>query len=194
MMSTITSTRVRTRIEVQYAVLFDQLSVPYRDTQKNTGCACPVPDFWLPTWDCFVEIRPTAPTATEIAYWDRFVSLIEAPVLVLWGPPRPGEHGILRIGAYPGAPLQYNEFAACRKCDGICLYLGNGNGGWDGWGEIGPHTCGDHDRTPSIGSDAPRVEAAYEAAQVAIFDQRCRSLSRRHAVTTTPRHRRVRGH
>lgn len=51
--------RFRSRLEARWAVFFDALHEPYRyeiEGIKGDGLAY-LPDFWLPRWQCFVEVK-----------------------------------------------------------------------------------------------------------------------------------------
>lgn len=50
-----------------------------------------LPDFYLPTQDCFVEIKPTEPTGEQIAKCTELAKITGKRVFILFGPPGDGE-------------------------------------------------------------------------------------------------------
>jgi len=55
------SYRFRSRLEARWAVFFDTLGVPYEYEPEGfelRGGNRYLPDFWLPTCDCWLEIKP----------------------------------------------------------------------------------------------------------------------------------------
>jgi hypothetical protein len=59
--------RFRSRLEARWAVFFDAVNTKYE--YEKEGYALPsgpyLPDFWLPEVECWVEIKPVAPTERE---------------------------------------------------------------------------------------------------------------------------------
>ena len=169
--------RFRSRLEARWGVFFDTLNVPYlyepEGFEFDDGVRY-LPDFWLPTWNCWVEIKPQMNQEADDAL-ERLRMLAEQTntgALLLAGDVWPGRTNILHVNRC-GAVVDYTRIADCRRCDGICLlkteYDGDIDGTGDsGWGEIGPHTCGDHEKWPVEGT--PRVTGAYRAARQARFE------------------------
>jgi hypothetical protein len=175
--------RFRSRLEARWAVFFDALAVPYEYESEgfDLGRDWYLPDFWLPTWDTWVEIKPQDAGIKRPA--DLLRRLGEATGKVgtlLCGPLWPRETIIMRIfdADYPdelrdlyGVVTKHRFFAGCRKCDGYCLVVDDEEIGLYGWGDVGPHTCRDHDSWPVLSETASdRVYAAYLAARQARFE------------------------
>jgi len=61
------SYRFRSRLEARWAVFMDVLGVRYvyEPEAYNLGKVCYLPDFYLPNQDCFLEIKPSAPSGDE---------------------------------------------------------------------------------------------------------------------------------
>ena len=148
--------RFRSRLEARWAVWFDAMKVPweYENLGFDVGNTRYLPDFEIPSWNMHIEIKPEHIKAKEQA---RLTAIVQA-----WG----GESGLAIIRGVPYygeyvlemAPYLYvYRFATCRKCDGICYTDGEG-----GWGNLGKHTCGDHDRAPV--EDDDRLLKAYTYA------------------------------
>lgn len=68
--------RFRSRLEARWAVFFDALGVKYEYEPEGyeTEAGWYLPDFWLPEWGCFVEIKPSVP---DVGKFDKFISLAE---------------------------------------------------------------------------------------------------------------------
>ena len=52
--------RFRSRLEARWAVFFDKAGIPYEYEEEGfTVCGIPyLPDFYLPSFECYVEIKP----------------------------------------------------------------------------------------------------------------------------------------
>lgn len=180
--------RFRSRLEARWAVFFDTLGIPY-DYEKEGydlgDAGWYLPDFWLPTWNRWIEIKPESPTEPELHKMAALVNATGFRALLLSGRPWPREHHIAVFNLWQRGDERavtvesnppYNQFAECRRCDGICLLYDETVDEKDWWPighcDVGPHTCGDHERPPlSAHSDhAPRVKAAYTAARQARFE------------------------
>jgi len=101
--------RFRSRLEARWAVFFDALGVPYSyemegyDLSPEAGWY--LPDFWLPTENSFVEIKPGPPPVSEhtpeqeIAYLLHYYALRD--VYLMYGDPydalSPGFPGMIAI-------------------------------------------------------------------------------------------------
>lgn len=56
--------RFRSRLEARWAVFFDTIGLRYKyesEGLKMSGDVCYLPDFWLPDWKKYVEIKPDLP-------------------------------------------------------------------------------------------------------------------------------------
>lgn len=178
--------RFRSRLEARWAVFFDTLDVPYRYEPEGFDLdgTWYLPDFWLPTWECWVEIKPHSPCYDEMNRCCALAGKSGFPCIVLYGDVWPKQHGFMcfrREGPRLVTLENWEEsyFASCAHCEGV-YYLAPGE--WDGDdGEyaIGPHTCGVESgiwlsngirpRTITDGDD-PCVERAYEVARSARFE------------------------
>lgn len=60
--------RFRSRLEARWAVFMDHLRLEW--VYEPDGYKLPsgkyLPDFWLPGWECWLEIKPEAPTEIEL--------------------------------------------------------------------------------------------------------------------------------
>lgn len=60
--------RFRSRLEARWAIFFDALGIPWKYEVEGYDLEGTwyLPDFWLPTYDSFVEIKAQAPTEEEV--------------------------------------------------------------------------------------------------------------------------------
>jgi hypothetical protein len=61
--------RFRSRLEARWAVFFDTLGIAWEYEKEGYDlgeAGWYLPDFWLPEWECFVEIKPDVPNEKEM--------------------------------------------------------------------------------------------------------------------------------
>lgn len=172
--------RFRSRLEARWAVFFSTLGVPYEYEPEGFELGNGVrylPDFWLPTWDAWVEVKPNMDACDTGRAMDRLSKLAENTGklgLLLIGEVWPGTTDILLArpkGYWEGT--SYTRISQCSLCDGICLektfFDGKADGTDDlGFCNVGPHTCEYSDIWPT--NHATTVMAAYKAARQARFE------------------------
>lgn len=58
--------KFRSRLEARWAVFFDTLSIEYQYEPEGFDMdgTWYLPDFWMPKWDCWIEIKPRIPKFT----------------------------------------------------------------------------------------------------------------------------------
>jgi len=173
--------RFRSRLEARWAVFLDGLGLTweYEPQGFDLGEDGPyLPDFRILEWRCWVEIKPVDPERGYLLKPTAFAWNYGNRLLLIEGNPWPGEH---LIHDFIPAPMDssslYGEIGDCRRCDGYCLF---GHDGYhppmisDGLLDIGPHTCGDHDRWPVSLVHGfhknNRCHRAYRAARSARFE------------------------
>lgn len=164
--------RFRSRLEARWAVFFDALGIDYQYEKEGFELKAGryLPDFWIPDWQRWIEIKPEM-------RWDRDVLLKCADlaratgygVFLVFGTPWPEEYCVVKLKPdyacrLPAAEIA--QFAECRRCDGICLQYYPDSG----WGEIGTHTCGDHDKWPTSDANSAVLMDAFRAARQARFE------------------------
>lgn len=83
----------RSRLEARYAVYFDHLGIKWEyepeGFELGNGLRY-LPDFWLPEWKIWVEIKPTAPDAAGIEKARR-LAFDHSAVVIMVGEPK-AEH------------------------------------------------------------------------------------------------------
>lgn len=161
----------RSRLEARFAVFFEKLGVNYEYEKEGFELDMMtryLPDFWIPEWQCFIEIKPKTENERE-----KYQALLiqdlwheqkpEYPLWVVVGTPYLNDYEIWRHPRDMGAEL----FAECRCCSGVYIEACNG----DSWGPIGAHAkkcLDDNDHHGLIGG--ARMMEAYNAARGARFE------------------------
>jgi hypothetical protein len=173
---------MRSRLEARWAVLFETLGIPWEYEPQGFNLSNGqkyLPDFRLPTWNAWVEIKPDVPE--EYIKGGQALERLSmdggGTGLLFIGSPWPSEYRIEKWiwrGYHTGPDFIFARLAECRRCDGFCLFSDEEENGhvveW-AWGEIGPHSCGDHEKTPlNTRGSAPKLFAAYDAARGARFE------------------------
>lgn len=156
----------RSRLEARWAVFFDAMGVHYEYEPRGFDIdgVWYLPDFYIPDWKLYLEIKPEKYWETEPELYAMAMGKLEKLVrggTAAWmvcGRPFAGSYLCLTT-----EPLCFGYvFSDCRRCAGISF-----EDEW-GWGEIGTHTCGDHDSHPfALGS---RIVKAYNIAARTKFD------------------------
>ena len=59
--------KFRSRLEARWAVFFDTLNIPYEYEVQgyDINGTWYLPDFWMPTWNCWLEIKPEIPNLRD---------------------------------------------------------------------------------------------------------------------------------
>jgi hypothetical protein len=106
--------RFRSRLEARWAVFFDTIRLPY--TYEAEGYDLDGtwyhPDFWVPAWRSFVEIKPVPPSSGEIEKCRKLATASRNRVLLFVGTPWEGEY---KVGLYEpreGEP-EWPSLAGC---------------------------------------------------------------------------------
>ena len=123
--------RFRSRLEARWAVFLDELRLEYG--YESEGFELPggeryLPDFWVPYWGAWVEIKRLPEDATdyrtsELWGWIRKASLLSAaadtPVVLVSGSPGVGDYSAVLLR---GEDLHgHGDFAACLRCGAVCV-------------------------------------------------------------------------
>lgn len=168
----------RSRLEARYAVLFDQLGVPwqYEADGRQLASGWYLPDFRLPRAGLWVEIKPKAPTSLEVAKCRELCAATGNRVLLAYGdfgwwlPDRGCRDPLSAICLSPsmdpdGEVVCFGEDHDYEPC--LCPVCGEFGFEFEGRGaRICARTtkcCGDSDRCHT--SDSPRILEAVEKAE-----------------------------
>lgn len=160
--------RFRSRLEARWAVFFDRIGVEWRyEPQGYFLKQRPyLPDFFIPKWEMFVEIKPHLLREDSIELCTQLAAETSRTVMLLQGDPYPGEHRITLDSINDQTGASY-EFGTCRRCDAIWLV---GVGEFEGFaGAVEKCDC-KGDRLPLTGDWAKRTYAALIAARSARFE------------------------
>jgi hypothetical protein len=107
--------RFRSRTEARWAVFLDELGIKYVYEPEgfNLNGLWYLPDFEIPEWDCYIEIKPTwPPTRQELDKAIRLCMGTKKKVYILAGQPWPDEYTLtefsflLAPSPYAGAPVE----------------------------------------------------------------------------------------
>ena len=105
------SYRFRSRLEARWAVYFDQVGVEweYEPAGFNLGERCYLPDFYLPEFDTYIEVKPTTKDKQQV--FSDMVAMIESGAsangkcLAVFGDPL--NHKLMAVGRIDeGQPWQ----------------------------------------------------------------------------------------
>lgn len=156
----------RSLTEVRWAAFLDCLGVPwiYEPQGYPIGDDKPyLTDFWLPTWDCYVETKALGlPLDVAIAKCRVLARESGKTVLLLAGQPGGDTYHVNLYARGGGASteVEHGHFVECPRCDGFCV-LGD-----FGMLSLGTHACASDVSAPlHTPISAPRLFAAYTAAQ-----------------------------
>lgn len=181
----------RSRVEARWAVFFDRMgwSAVYEQEGFNLGSVRYLPDFWLPEWGVYVEIKAEDPSDEERLKCRSLAEASGKPVWLLAGSPGEGTYKVFLFGMLEPKPRYESwvddetieklesqktvledetiprAFLSCRRCQRACLYYEyvDKYHHW-GWREIGggcqDYACGD--KAPTYHN---MIKVACEAAR-----------------------------
>lgn len=102
----------RSRLEVKWATFFESLGVSYRYEPKGfrlaEGKIYYTPDFYLPAYQKYVEIKPYTPDQDEILKARLLVAETGCTTFIISGEPWPGEYRMLPV--LPGPRTLYRQY------------------------------------------------------------------------------------
>jgi hypothetical protein len=179
--------RFRSRLEARWAVFFDALDIrwEYEKEGYDLGPAgWYLPDFWLPDYRYWIEIKGEWPTPEEINKAQSLFSSSTLPVILFQGAPLQSygisfRNDISESGGGAGSDEDI-EWIWCFKCQRADLTLGGDDEDVhvvDGeWESIGCWTtCTSDSRLPMHGlrmahSETPRLLRARDMSRAARFE------------------------
>lgn len=154
--------RFRSRLEARWAVFFDALGIPYeyeKEGYELDGGVRYLPDFWLPQYQAYIEIKGQRPSHEEKDKAFRLAYQSRRWVYVLWGNLGENEYSVI---AYSNDGREYAcnlGFAMCPLCGDLLFRSG------DYCDSIGQCFCA---CWPD--PQAPRLTEALTAARQARFE------------------------
>lgn len=161
--------RFRSRTEARWAVFFDAIGVRWEFEKE--GFELPsgryLPDFWIPDWNVWFEVKGDYPNSVEVALAEELFSASQQNFAFAVGAPNPNEDNILwwqRENWRPGDQLllsAWGRITDSRRQDGD-FWIGGESTAF----RIGPYFV-DHDSWPCVHS---RTKQGYEAASSARFE------------------------
>lgn len=170
----------KSRLEARYAVLFDALGIKYEYEFEGYDLDGEwyLPDFWLPEFECWIEIKPKAPNSDEIRKCQKLAKLKGDLVYLFYGSPWydidvDQENGIL-FDAQGQFPAQF-FWMRCLNCSH--LSIGNRevipfSDGTSGRVSIGNCYC-----ESFYGVITNDIEAAYVSTRQAQFEHRLKATA-----------------
>jgi len=170
----------RSRTEARWAVFFDKLGAQAQYEAEGYPLATGwyLPDFWLPDWHIFVEVKGDTPEPHEQDKCAALAHHTRRPVLLVVGDP-----GLRRGEAYfPNEfddgwadPLGNAFFACCRKC-GVPVIAYQHHAG-DYHGQHALASCGRPESCSEKTADFGRaMEVAINAARDERFSRKKETL------------------
>ena len=109
----------RSRTEARWAVFFAAMGVEaqYEPETFRLPSGLYLPDFFIPAWRVFVEVKGRAPSVLERKKCHELAEATAKPVFLAIGDPanKYGELFTVLMGVE--AEGRYGGFAKCRKCD-----------------------------------------------------------------------------
>ena len=166
--------RFRSRLEARWAVFFDAAGIEYQYEPEGYFLGKGIyylPDFYIPDWDVFVEIKPSKDYCyNEKA--DKLAQLSGKIVILCSGEPYCDGDGTCAYRTsvyYPDKEIWYTDdgeeplvFEDCRRCNGFVL-------GSDSYGQL---YLGNHQErcAERRGIFTDRILQAYTASRMARFE------------------------
>lgn len=175
--------RFRSRLEARWAVFLDTLKIPYE--YEKEGYELPsgwyLPDFWLPSLNLWMEVKPTDPSDLEQRKCHELTKASGHSMILMYGEipyPHPDSH--MWGGEIPYSDFPYGSgqmfcpeggdnpywFCDCHKCGEVGIEF-DGRGARIDCG-CSHQECGNGDKCYSAHS--PQMMRAYAAARQARFE------------------------
>lgn len=162
----------RSRLEARWAVFFDALGIKWEYEKEGYDLGSLgwyLPDFYLPTLDCFIEIKGKKATEIEQNKCGRLSSI--SPVFLFDEGLGEGLRGWYSDGATPSATEYRNgafhdypmKFLKCDKCGSVNITF-------DGWVHYSGCKCYNDKHRNKGGAFHPDVLSAFAKAKSARFE------------------------
>lgn len=117
--------KFRSRLEARWAVFFDNIGLPfeYEPEGYDLDGTAYLPDFYIPAWDAFVEIKPKKPSKEEEEKCKMLHTHSKKIVLLIYGEPYPSKYTIITYHSDPDMDwfIGKGEFTQCRRCPNVLV-------------------------------------------------------------------------
>lgn len=168
--------KFRSRTEARWAVFFDKLKIPYLYESEGYDLdgLWYLPDFWIESWNAFVEIKGPVPDDVEIRKCNDLLISTGMKVLLFYGSCDKGNHRVMNFinNKYQS---EYDDelwtLAQSRRCPNIFIknteggiLLGHPKARFYKGKNPGHYCC---DRIPLMHKE---VELAFDYAKIYRFD------------------------
>lgn len=104
----------RSRLEARWAVFLDRMGVrwEYEKEGYNLDGDYYLPDFWLPDWNCWLEIKPDEPTEHEITVGKKLCETSKFCIVFAIGLPS-SEFGSIKVFCPNDAGVEMIDLEEC---------------------------------------------------------------------------------
>jgi len=165
--------KFRSRLEARWAVFLESIgasgaSYAYEHEGYDLNGIWYLPDFWVPSWNSFIEIKPEEPRPEEEQKCELLSKLSGKKVILLCGNPWPGEYFAMHFPMHPEEELR-GELWQCEQCKIVHFSAIDCNGNmWAMW-PLWPKGCSHCGNTDSV-SVTDELMAAFTTARQVRFD------------------------
>jgi hypothetical protein len=171
--------RFRSRAEARWAIFLDTLGLhwEYEKEGYDLDGIWYLPDFWVPHWNAFLEVKGSWPVLSEIEKAISLAQKSQCAVYFLIGNPDPESHRVWRANKDGVMDSDNSRFRQCRRCPEIFLVFLDFEKNEYAAAPIGHPDVADYmlenpthecaDRFPLV---RDRIERAFQAACYARFE------------------------
>jgi hypothetical protein len=174
--------RFRSRLEARWAVFYDSLGIAWEYEREGFDFGngdLYLPDFYIPSLDCWIEIKGEEPTSKESFLADKLAQATRKDVFIFFGqiplPPDFGDSDSAHVFwrcSDGSAWDNYHAWCQCPVCGKLGIqFSGASNRNCDCVKKIRGDEGGDsgHDLAPDCDRN-PLLMRAYQAARQARFE------------------------
>lgn len=166
----------RSRLEARWALFFDAIGTAWEYEPQGYDLGDGMwylPDFWIPEWGCYVEIKPTVENTGALVLASMLAEQSRKGVIVIMGYPNHDQYSITYFDpdGVDGVKTRWDgmQFGQCRDLDCLGIWLVGDDLGATPLSEI-ERSCPE-DRYPLSGNAAPFIDGALQQARAARFER-----------------------